>query len=106
MLLRRLGVLPVRFWQVVGIARAPELLGESPVDDDSIAESAEQDVARLQVAMDDAGPVRVGDRLGDGDDPREERQRFSDIIIPSDDGVRVIDFDRFHEIELLPGERK
>ena len=31
--------------------------------------------------------------------------RFADILVTSDDGVRVIDFDKFHEIELLPGER-
>ena len=28
--------------------------------------------------------------------------RFVDILSTGDDGVRVIDFDKFHDIELLP----
>lgn len=32
--------------------------------------------------------------------------RFSDILRTSDDGVRVIDFDKFHDIEMLGDEAK
>ena len=58
---------------VVTAARA-QILGQAPVDDDRLAEGADQDVARLEVAVDDALVVRVRDRLGDGDDVRQQRQ--------------------------------
>ena len=29
--------------------------------------------------------------------------RFADVLTTRDDGVRVIDFDKFHDIEMLPG---
>ena len=49
-----------------GCARA-QILRQAPVDDDGLAERADQDVAGLEVAVDDALIVRVGDRLGGGD---------------------------------------
>jgi hypothetical protein len=49
-------------------------LREPPVDDDGLAERAEQHVAGLQIAMDNATCVRVGHRFGDGEDPRDERE--------------------------------
>lgn len=33
-----------------------------------------------------------------------QNARFSDVLTISDDGVRLIDFDKFHEIEMLPGD--
>ena len=51
----------------VGDLRSVELLGDAPVDHHRLAELADQDVARLEVAVDD--PLRVGvrDRLGHRD---------------------------------------
>ena len=58
----------------LALAAAGQVLGQAPVDDDGLAEVADHDVGRLEVAVDDALAVGVGDRLGDGDDVRQERQ--------------------------------
>ena len=44
------------------IRLAPDL-GQAPVENDDFAESAQEYVRRLEVAMDDAAVMRVGDRL-------------------------------------------
>ena len=56
---------------LVGLA---DHLREAPVDHDGLAELADEDVRRLDVAMDDAALVRVRDRVRRGDDVRNERE--------------------------------
>ena len=51
-----------------------ELLREPPVDHDGLAERADEHVRRLEIAVDDALAVRVRERVGDGDDVRQERE--------------------------------
>jgi hypothetical protein len=46
---------------------ARQILGEPPVDDDGLAELADDHVGRLEIAVDDLAAVRVGDRVGHGD---------------------------------------
>ena len=48
-----------------GVPAFAEDLGESPVHDLDLAEGTDHDVGRLQVAVDDAAAVGVGDRLAD-----------------------------------------
>ena len=60
---------------------ARQILGQAPVDQDRLAEAADQHVGRLQVAVDDALAVRVGHRLGDGDDVGQERQPFRSVCL-------------------------
>ena len=59
---------------LVGHAALIEHLGEAPVHDLDLAEAADHDVRRLQVAVDHALRVGVGDRLADlledGEEPR------------------------------------
>ena len=55
--------------------RAPSAgrrLGQAPVDDQRLAVLAEHDVARLQVAVQHAPAVGIGDRVADVDEPPEE----------------------------------
>ena len=47
-------------------------LGDPPIDDERLAEPAEHDVLGLQVAMDDAAAVRVGDRVAGVDDAAQQ----------------------------------
>jgi hypothetical protein len=47
---------------------------EPPVDHDDLAERADQDVARLEIAMDHADRMRVRERVGDRDRDRKQRQ--------------------------------
>ena len=57
-------------------ARSPRIpadrFGQAPVDDQRLAVLAEHDVARLQVAVQDAAAVGVGDRVADVDEPPEQ----------------------------------
>ena len=47
-------------------------LGQAPVDDQRLAVFAEHDVARLQVAVQHAAAVGVGDGVADVDEPAEQ----------------------------------
>ena len=47
---------------------------EAPVDDDGLAERADDDVRRLEVAVDHALAVRVADRVGDRDHVRQQAE--------------------------------
>src|SRR5205807_1819840 len=44
-----------------------EVFGQAPVDDDGLAKVADNDVGRLEVAVDDVAAVGVGDGVGDSD---------------------------------------
>ena len=47
-------------------------LGQAPVDDQRLAVLAEHDVARLQVAVQHAAAVGVGDRVADVEEPPQQ----------------------------------
>src|SRR5262249_32842794 len=47
--------------------RPAHQLGQSPVEHDHFAETAQDDVVALEIAVDDAAAVRVSDRVADGD---------------------------------------
>ena len=51
---------------------AADDLGQSPVDHQGLAVGAQHDIGRLQVAMDHAPAVGVGDRVADVDEPAQE----------------------------------
>ena len=56
----------------------PDRLGQAPVDDQRLAVLADDDVGRLDVAVQDAPAVGVVDRVADVDEPPQElaqRQR-------------------------------
>ncbi|MCY0991956.1 hypothetical protein OV203_32765 [Nannocystis sp. ILAH1] len=55
-----------------------EVLGEAPVDHDGLAELADEDVGGLEVAVDDAPAVRVGDGLGGSEDVRQEGEPLAE----------------------------
>ena len=47
-------------------------LGEAPVDHQRLAERAQEDVAGLQIAVDHAPAVGIGDGVADGDEPAQQ----------------------------------
>lgn len=53
----------------VALANRP---GQAPVDDQSLAEPPQHHVVRLQVAVQHAAAVGVGDHLADGDEPAQQ----------------------------------
>jgi len=81
---------------------AIELLREPPVDDDGLAELADQHVAGLQIAMDDPPRMRVPQRLGQREDVRQQGQAILE-------GARLLDRlgqrapgDQAHRVERRP----
>ena len=48
---------------------------QAPIEDDDLAEGAEHDVLRLEIAMDDAARVRERDRLADALEARRGDRR-------------------------------
>ena len=52
--------------------RAAHRLGQAPVDDQGLAVLADDDVARLQVAVQHAAAVRVLDRVADVEKPPQQ----------------------------------
>jgi len=61
---------PVR--AIVGLGLGTrEIFGEPPVDDDGLAEVTDEDIRRLEIAVDDLFAVRVRHRIGDGDHVRQ-----------------------------------
>ena len=54
------------------VAERAQVLRQAPVHDHGLAEGAHQDVGRLEVAVDDALAVRVGHRLGHGQEVRQQ----------------------------------
>ena len=81
-------------------ARA-QILGQPPVDDDGLAERADEDVARLEVAVDDPLVVRVGDRLGGGDHVRQQRQPVGERVGVADHARQRLPEDQLHHEERL-----
>ena len=63
--------------RVVGHAAAGQDLGQAPVHDLDLAEAADHDVRRLQVAVDHAAGVGVGHRLAD---LLEDRQEAGQVV--------------------------
>ena len=51
---------------------AADDLGQSPVDHERLAVGAQQDVRGLEVAMDHAAAMGIGDRVADVDEPAQE----------------------------------
>jgi hypothetical protein len=49
-------------------------LGQPPVDEHGLAERADEDVGRLEVAVDDPLRVRVGERVDEREQVGQERQ--------------------------------
>ena len=64
-----------------GSARA-DGLGQAPVDDQGLAVLAEHDVARLEVAVEHAPAVGVGDRVADVEEPAAAASRSSSVRSP------------------------
>jgi hypothetical protein len=78
-----------------------DLPGQPPVDDDGLAERPDQHVGWLEVAVDDAVVVRVGEGLGRGDQVRQERK----LVVGCRGAGRCIGergpFDQLHRKERL-----
>jgi hypothetical protein len=77
------------------------VLGEAPVDDDGLAELADEDVGGLEVAVDDALAVGVGDRLGDGEHVGQERRGVRGGLAPADEVGEGAPGDELHRVEGL-----
>jgi len=78
-----------------------EILGQAPVDDDDLAEVAHQHVGRLEVAVDDALGVRVGDRVDRRGDRRQQRQALLERLGVGDRAVERPAADQLHRVERL-----
>ncbi len=71
------------------LADAVEVGGEAEVDEDHAAPRADQDIGRLDVAMEDAGVVEDGERLGDalgGQEDAAQPGRAGDLVDPDVQG--------------------
>ena len=97
------GVVVVRRHHRVGgdLAAAREILGQPPVDEHGLAEAADEHVGGLEVAVDDALAVRVGHRLGDGDDVGQERQAIGERLGLLHDLVERAARHQLHGVERL-----
>ena len=91
--LARLGAAALR---LVGLA---DRLGEAPVDHDRLARIADEDVRRLDVAMDDPALVCVRDRVRRGDDVRHQRETPGDLGSRSDELLERSAGDLAHHVE-------
>ncbi|MCY1061701.1 hypothetical protein [Nannocystis sp. SCPEA4] len=78
-----------------------EVLRQAPVDHDSLAELAHQDVGGLEVAMDDLLAVRVGDGLGGGEDVRQQGQPLGERFAAGDQVGERTARDQLHGVERL-----
>ena len=61
---------------------AADDLGQPPVDDQGLAVRAQQDVGRLEIAVDHSAVVRVGDHITDGHEPRQEPSQRQPLLFP------------------------
>ena len=79
-----------------------EVFREAPIDDDGLAELADEDVRRLEVAVDHALGVRVRDRVGHGDHLRQQRQPLREIRRRLDHLVEPLTRHLLHRVERQP----
>ena len=75
-----------------------DVLGQSPVDDDRLAVVADDDVVRLEVAVDDAAVVGVGDRVGHRQDAREQPPPLRVRVAGVDELVERAAGDQLHGV--------
>ena len=77
-------------------------LAHAPVDDLHFAKAADHDVRRLQVAVHDTAHVRVGERLADVFEDRQERASIAGRRLPLGELFRQgLALDEFHAEERL-----
>ncbi|MDB4962626.1 MAG: hypothetical protein JWP01_2625 [Myxococcales bacterium] len=83
---------------IVGILLADHLR-EAPVDHDGLAELADEDVRRLEVTMDHAALVRVGDSVDRRQHRGQQRQALAQSARARDQLVERTAADPAHDIE-------
>jgi hypothetical protein len=76
-----------------------ERLGQAPVDDHGLAVLAHHDVGRLEIAVQDALAVGVGDGLDHGDGARQVRQALGQGLGLVDDLGQAAARDQLHGVE-------
>ena len=76
---------------------SPVRTGHPPVEDQRLAEAAQHDVPRLQVAMQDAPAVGVRDRIADGQEVSEESEQPHAAFAPVDGLIVVPGVGAIHE---------
>jgi len=80
---------------VVGLA---DDLREAPVDQHGLAKAADEDVRRLEIAMDHAAAVRVGHRLGHREDVGQEREPRPELLAFGDQLIERLAADLAHHV--------
>jgi hypothetical protein len=95
----RLGIGDVGF-------RLAERLREAPVDQHRLAELADEDVRRLDVAVNDAAFVGVRDRVGGGDQVRQELEAIDELRILRDEVLERAAADLAHHVKRRAGRRR
>ena len=82
----------------LALAAAGQVLGQAPVDDHGLAEVADHHVGRLDVAVDDALAVRVGDRLGHREHVRQEGHALVEAALLLDELLERPPRDQLHRV--------
>jgi hypothetical protein len=82
-----------------GVFGGGQVLGQAPVDDDGLAEVADDDVGGLEVAVDDVVVVRVGHGIGHGDHVVEEADALRDGRSVGDELAQRTAGDELHRVE-------
>ena len=85
-----------------GLLDLADDLREAPVDHDRLAEISDEDVRRLDVAVDDPSLVRVRDRLRRGHHVRDERAPLLDRLAGRDQRFERPAGDLAHHVERRP----
>ena len=74
---------------------AAHRLGQAPVDHQRLAVSADDDVRRLEVAVQHAPAVRVGHRVADVDEPVQEvaqlQRAAAGVVLEGEVGMEAVD---------------
>ena len=83
----------------IGICPLGQVLGEAPVDDDGLAELADEDVGGLEVAVDDAVAVGVSDGVCGGDHLREQGEAGGEALAGGDALLERAALDELHAQE-------
>src|SRR5205823_2787273 len=77
---------PIRTRSYIGrLGLVGQVLREAPIDHHGLAKFADHEVARLEVAMNDAMTVCICDGISDGRYVREQRQSFVESGLFSDE---------------------